>query len=139
VLTNILQFSAGILLAISSFIVKDTFQVPVFGRKLPGTYEKYKQMWIVRIGLILFAGGYALPIIGWDITISTNIIKSLKFIIGFYSTGILVLIGYNIADKLAKRDFNNAPVLDENTPGTEGMFAFDFGHAEQDEVKKVQN
>jgi hypothetical protein len=137
-ITNILQFAAGILLAISSFVVNDTFQVPVFGKKLPGTYEKAKQMWIVRIGLILFAGGYALPIIGWDITLSIDMLKSLKFIIGFYSTLILVVLGYFLADLLAKNDYKNAPVFDKNSPVQSGMFALDFGDAGQEEEKKDQ-
>lgn len=122
-IANILQLAAGILLAISSFIVKDTFQVPVFGEKLPGLYEKFKQVWIIRIGLMLLAAGYALPIFGWDINLLKESSGYYRLLVAFGFTAIVVLIAWSTAVAFAKSAYKKAPVLDENSPGLPGMIA----------------
>jgi len=124
-IANILQLAAGILLAISSFIVKETFQVPVFGEKLPGLYEKFLQVGIIRIGLIFLVAGYALPIFGWDINILKDSSGQLRLLFGFGMTGVFVASGYFIAFLLAKRAYRKAPIFDKSSPAAPFMIAID--------------
>lgn len=126
-IANILQLSAGILLAISSFVVKlSGFQVPVFGKKLPGSFEKYKQTWLVRFGLSILAIGYAFPIIDWDIQLPNNFSIITRLVIGFGFTGILVLIFYKLSIKIAKRECKREPEFDEHTRVPEGTIAIEI-------------
>lgn len=122
-IANILQLAAGMLLAISSFIVNMKFQIPVLGEKLPGTFERLRQMWAIRIGLLLLVLGYSLPIANWDIELVDGSMKILRIAIGFGSSLTLVVVGYLIAGLLAKRDYKKTPVLTENNVG-EGTFFF---------------
>lgn len=126
-IANILQLSAGILLGISSFIDGGKFQVPVIGEKLPGSLEKFKQTWMIRIGLALLILGYALPIMEWNPQIIENHSKNIRIIFAFVLTGAIVIVGYTISNLLAKRDFKNAPLVgDKNDGMPDGGFAYHF-------------
>jgi uncharacterized membrane protein len=131
-IANILQLAAGILLAISSFIVKNIgFQMIVFGEKVPGTLERLKQMWVIRIGLLLLVSGYALPIANWDIRLPENASIIFRLVIGFGGSLVLVMVSYLIASLLAKRGFNKAPVFTKETPVDVGTIVFEVLESEQ--------
>lgn len=124
-LANIFQLSAGLLLGISSFLTKQSFQMPVLGQKMPGSLNRHKQKWLIRIGLILLIVGYALPILEIDFVIREDyylrVFSSVLFVI------ILVSVSYLVSSLLAKRAYKKEPPLGEAGDGAEpGMIAFDM-------------
>lgn len=123
-IANILQLTAGVLLAISSFVVKE-FNIPIFGQKLTSV-ESFKQMWLVRFGLILLVAGYALPIINWDLKLPDYFSMFLRFFIGFGLTGILIFVFYKISVVLAKKNYKESPVFDKSTPVPKGTIAIEL-------------
>lgn len=123
-LANVFQLSAGILLGISSFIVKTTFQIPVFGQKLPGSLERFKQVWVIRIGLIFLVIGYVLPIVEWDPHFSENYLA--RIIFSFVCVSLLIITGYIIASILAHRDYEKEPLVGDKGAGEPGMIALDY-------------
>lgn len=136
-IANILQLSAGILLGISSFIETGKFQVPIIGKKLPGSLEKFKQTWMIRIGLMLLVLGYALPIMNWDPIIFGNLSETTRIILAFVFTGILVVLGYGISACLARRDFDKEPqVGDKDHEAPDGTVAFKILEETESEKEK---
>lgn len=123
-IANIFQLSAGILLGIASFIVTETFIIPVFGQKLPGSLERYKQTWILRIGLILLVMGYVFPILELELFYIED--YPIRIIFSFVSVITLVISGYIIGSLLAAKNYKNAPVVGDNKLVIPGMIAFDF-------------
>ncbi|KMY49251.1 hypothetical protein [Peribacillus loiseleuriae] len=121
---NIFQLSAGILLGIASFIVTDTFQFPVFGKQLPGSLERYKQTWLLRIGLILLVIGYIFPILDLDSFYIEDYFE--RIIFSFVSVTTLVINGYIIGSLFAEKNHKNAPVVGDVELIKPGMVALDF-------------